>query len=135
MRCVAKIDFGFPLAASFGAGFGAVADIRQTAMTPEPGAEKPSPNRAMKQLRRAHDQKARGFKEPTREGAERGKEMTRPAILFAVLLLATPAVAGDDCCDERTGSESNFTHNGRYIPSARHRDGSWCVNEWGEQGY
>ena len=31
-------------------------DIRQTDMTPESGHEKPSPNRAMKQLRRAHDQ-------------------------------------------------------------------------------
>ena len=31
-------------------------DIRQTDMTPESGYEKPSPNRAMKQLRRAHDQ-------------------------------------------------------------------------------
>jgi transcriptional regulator with XRE-family HTH domain len=33
-------------------------DIRQTEMTPEPDHEKPSPNRAMKQLRRAHDQNA-----------------------------------------------------------------------------
>jgi DNA-binding XRE family transcriptional regulator len=31
-------------------------DICQTDMTPESGHEKPSPNRAMKQLRRAHDQ-------------------------------------------------------------------------------
>jgi hypothetical protein len=33
-------------------------DIRQTEKTPEPDHEKPSPNRAMKQLRRAHDQNA-----------------------------------------------------------------------------
>ncbi|MGI8567764.1 MAG: helix-turn-helix domain-containing protein [Methylocella sp.] len=31
-------------------------DIRQTEITPESDHEKPSPNRAMKQLRRAHDQ-------------------------------------------------------------------------------
>jgi transcriptional regulator with XRE-family HTH domain len=31
-------------------------DTLQADMTPEPGPEKPSPNRAMKQLRRAHDQ-------------------------------------------------------------------------------